>query len=664
MKKTLVWLAMAVALAARFLSSSFVSAQGQPVNGRFRNVVIFVADGLRGGSVNATDAPTMFWIRNQGVSFVNSHSLFPTFTTANASAIATGHYLGDTGDFSNTIYTGHPVFLSGNFGRAPGTYAPYIENDPVLGDLDAQFNGNYLSEETLLSAARMHGFNTAAVGKVGPAAIQDVSQLNPANRKFAVPQTVIIDDATGTADGVPLSPEVSSGLVKAGLPTATPRRDQPTGNNAIAGTTNTNSGQQVYFADATTRVILPMFKNSGKPFVLVYWSRDPDGTQHYQGDSLNKLVPGINGPTSKAAIKNADSNLEQILSYIHSDPQLTANTDIFLTADHGFATISKQSTDAAGHGTTSYAATRVFKDAQGRQEVNTGFLPVGFLAIDLAHQLGLPLFDLDSQITGPDGQKMYEPVDPTIPQELPTVRQHPVGGNGSIGGAGRIANQTDAQVIIAVNGGSDLIYVPEHDPGTVEKIVAFLVEQDYVGGLFVDDGYGRVPGALPLSTIRLSGSSKLPRPSIVVSFKSFSIDPKQPLMSAVQITDTGLQQGQGMHGSFGRDNTFNFMAAIGPDFKKQFVDQVPASNADIEPTLARILGLRVASNGELNGRVLEEALVGGPSSTSYKPKTAIAGPAVNGKTTVLMYQQVGTQVYFDRACFIDTATRKAQTRCP
>src|ERR1700730_18083283 len=169
MKKTLVWLAMAVALAARFLSSSFVSAQGQPVNGRFRNVVIFVADGLRGGSVNATDAPTMFWIRNQGVSFVNTHSLFPTFTTANPSSIATGHYLGDTGDFSNTIYTGHPVFLSGNFGRAPGTYAPYIENDPVLGALDAQFNGNYLSEETLLSAARMHGFNTAAVGKVGPA---------------------------------------------------------------------------------------------------------------------------------------------------------------------------------------------------------------------------------------------------------------------------------------------------------------------------------------------------------------------------------------------------------------------------------------------------------------------------------------------------------------
>ena len=42
-------------------------------------------------------------VRDQGVNFANPHSLFPTFTTANASGMATGHYLGDTGDFSNTI---------------------------------------------------------------------------------------------------------------------------------------------------------------------------------------------------------------------------------------------------------------------------------------------------------------------------------------------------------------------------------------------------------------------------------------------------------------------------------------------------------------------------------------------------------------------------------
>src|SRR5215472_13344940 len=69
-----------------------------------RNVVIFVADGLRHDSVNAADSPALLWVRAHGVHFVNSHSLFPTLTTANAAALATGPYLGDTGIFSNTQY--------------------------------------------------------------------------------------------------------------------------------------------------------------------------------------------------------------------------------------------------------------------------------------------------------------------------------------------------------------------------------------------------------------------------------------------------------------------------------------------------------------------------------------------------------------------------------
>jgi arylsulfatase A-like enzyme len=660
-KKLLIWIAVPLAVLAVRLS--FVSAQEKPARIHARNIVIFVFDGLRAGSVNAVDSPTMFWIRNHGVSFANSHSLFPTFTTANASAIATGHYLGDTGDYSNQIYIGRPVFFDGNFGRPPGSYAPYVENNRVLGDLDAQFQGNYLNEESLLAAARRHGFNTAAVGKMGPTAIQDVSQLNPVNGGFTQPQTIIIDDGTGTPDGVPLAPEVSSALVSAGLPLATPARVQPTGNNTTPGTTDTNHVQQAYFADATSKVILPMFVKSGKPFALLYWSRDPDGTQHFQGDSLNKLVPGINGPTSKAALKNADDNLKQILDYVNSDPQLAANTDIFLTADHGFATISKFDIDAAGHGTTSYAAKSIYKDANGRQEVNTGFLPVGFLAIDLAHELELPLFDPDSQIDGPDGKKVFEPVDPAAPQQLPNVRQHPIGGNGLLGGTGLMTIHTDARVVIAANGGSDLLYLPSHDSELVQKIVAFLARQDYVDGIFVNDEYKNVPGALPSSAIRLRGSSLTPSPTIAVTFKTFSTDPKQPTMTGVQITDYMLQHGQGMHGSFGRANTFQFMAAIGPDFKKQFVDRAPVSNADIAPTFAQVFGFEIPAKGALQGRVLREALLGGPPSLSFARRRSISGGAANGKITILMYQQLWQQVYFDQACFTNAAAAEAQNPC-
>src|SRR6478735_7949407 len=108
MKAKLVILSVAVFTLWLIRPANFSSQEKTSIHPR--NVVIVVFDGLRSESVNETDTPTMFWIRSHGVYFANSHSLFPTFTTANASAIATGHYLGDTGDYSNQIFTGRPVF--------------------------------------------------------------------------------------------------------------------------------------------------------------------------------------------------------------------------------------------------------------------------------------------------------------------------------------------------------------------------------------------------------------------------------------------------------------------------------------------------------------------------------------------------------------------------
>src|SRR4051795_11086010 len=93
-----------------FITSGLIVLSAGPAfaqNNTPRNLILFVPDGLRGQIVSPQTAPAMADVRDKGVNFKNSHSLFPTFTTANASAMATGHYLGDTGDFSNTIYTGY-----------------------------------------------------------------------------------------------------------------------------------------------------------------------------------------------------------------------------------------------------------------------------------------------------------------------------------------------------------------------------------------------------------------------------------------------------------------------------------------------------------------------------------------------------------------------------
>jgi arylsulfatase A-like enzyme len=631
-----------------FASDTSVDTPNRPR----RNVIIFIADGLRHDSVNATDAPTLLAFRERGVHFVNSHSLFPTQTTPNASAIATGHYLGDTGDFSNAKYSGYPAFNQGNFGKTAGTATAFLENDLVLADLDGHVSGgNFLNEESLLALARRHGFNTAAIGKLGPAAIQDISQLQPVDHHFPIPQTIILDDSTGTDGGVPLTPQVQRALADAGLGVEPTPRRQPAGTVSIPGTLEANVAQQKWFADAATKVILPAFVRSDHPFVLVFWSRDPDGSQHNQGDSLNTLQPGINGPTSKAGVANADANLKQLLDFVDADPALRATTDVFATSDHGFATISKHEIAAEGHGANSYS-TQFNYLADGKREVHPGWLPPGFLAIDLAHLLGLPLFDPDGRIataSSAGGSPHYEPIDPTKPNSQ-LSRQHPAAGNGLIGGTGAVKDPIDAKVIVTAGGGTDLIYVANEDRPTAQKIVEFLGRQNYTGALFVDPSFGNMPGALPLSAVALEGAAPRPHPSIVVSFKSFVLK-KGDYLSAVQVSDTPLQEGQGMHGGFGRDSTFNNMAAAGPDFKKGFTDPLPVSNADIAPTLAYILGIQLPSIGKLQGRVLEEALPGGPAKARTRHAHVTSPPTAAGKTTTLHYQELQGRRYFDSASF-------------
>src|SRR6266702_1287253 len=278
------------------LSAGAASAQ----NSTPRNLILFVPDGLRGRIVTPETAPAMAEVRDKGVNFKNSHSLFPTFTMANGSAMSTGHYLGDTGVFSNTIWTNYTSVPAGD------TVVPFIENDAVLGDIDEHFGGDYLNEDTILKMARAKGFSTAAIGKLGPTLLFDHTDRGK--------NTIVIDDSTGGKNGVPLSDEMKDALTKANLPLVTPSRGDngKAGDAKTPGTTVANVAQQAYMADAATKVVLPMFKARNKPFVLVFWSRDPDGSQHNTGDSLNTITPGINGPTSLAGIKNADNNLAQL----------------------------------------------------------------------------------------------------------------------------------------------------------------------------------------------------------------------------------------------------------------------------------------------------------------------------------------------------------------
>ena len=68
--------------------------------------------------------------------------------------------------------------------------------------------------------------------------------------------TIIVDDATGSAAGMPLSQEMKDALTKLGLPLTAPSRGDngKAGDGKTPGTLVANVEQQKYFADVAAKV--------------------------------------------------------------------------------------------------------------------------------------------------------------------------------------------------------------------------------------------------------------------------------------------------------------------------------------------------------------------------------------------------------------------------
>ena len=235
-----------------------------------------------------------------------------------------------------------------------------LENDQVLAEMNQRFGGNYLGEETLIARARKPGFSTAVIGKVGPTRIQDSTGAPDGS------QTLMLDDNTGHDGGFGLPQWFRATMRQAFVGPATP------------ATTFPDIEQEVYLMKATTRIVLPHFFQAGKPFAMLFWSRDPDITQHNTRDSLGEYDPGINGPSGLAAARNADTMLGELMAALKAQG-LDKTTDVFVTADHGFVTIAHASATSPS--------------AHLDPNVPLADIASGFLATDLAAGLGLPLAD-------------------------------------------------------------------------------------------------------------------------------------------------------------------------------------------------------------------------------------------------------------------------------
>jgi predicted AlkP superfamily pyrophosphatase or phosphodiesterase len=257
--------------------------------------LVLVLDGLRPDSITPEETPNLWRLRQEGVNFINSHSVFPTVTRVNATAIATGLYPDRNGIFGNTIYV-REVDPNHAFGN---------DDHRNLMRLDAATHGRMVFAETLADILAARGKTLAVVssGTTGSALLVDPR----------APQGVGILVNAWWEPGVRVAfPQAVNDAILQRFPPAPPR----------------GGAKDPYVEPVswTERVLRDYVLSDLKPDVVVNWLTEPDHLQH---------AIGAGSPAARAAIRNDDREVGLLLDRL-GELGLAERTNIIVVSDHGF----------------------------------------------------------------------------------------------------------------------------------------------------------------------------------------------------------------------------------------------------------------------------------------------------------------------------------------
>jgi arylsulfatase A-like enzyme len=158
----------------------------------------------------------------------------------------------------------------------------------------------------------------------------------------------------------------------------------------------------------------------------------------------------------------------------------------------------------------------------------------------------------------------------------------------------------DGDIMVVGNGGAVLIYVIGHKAEVVQKAVAVLQRESFIGTIFTRDG---LPGTFPLREARLDSAHA---PDIVVSMGWQGGGYTNRLPGLIFEDGTGRGSQHGMHATLAPTDMQNTCVASGPDFRAGMTNAVASGNVDLTPTLLWLLDIKPPK--PTDGRVLFETL--------------------------------------------------------
>lgn len=461
--------------------------------------VLMICDGLRPDYVTEPLMPHLVQLAAEGVRFADSHAVYPTVTRCNSASIATGLLPARHGIPSNVFY-------------APGSTATGRLNTGAATDLELlrpTRNGRVLHAPALAERVTAAGSRAAVV-----------STGSPGSALLQYPQAA-------AGGGIIFNPALEAGIQRAELETALgpmPARTMP------------NTAQNAWFTRVITDVLLP----DPEVRFISFWHCDPDHTQH---------TYGVGHPETLQAVRDAGANLGVILAAIRR-LGLSDETDVIVTSDHGFATI-------------------------------TG-------GMDVAGEL-------------------------------------------------ERAGVAEGAIILA-----DLLYLPGSDAARLAQVAGVLQRMAGIGPIFTGArGMAVAPGTTPLARIGADGEHA---PDLLFS-PAWSDAVNAHGYPGAALSPHPRSTYAGNHGSISPWEVRNTLIAAGPSFKRGLVSHVPAGNIDIAPTLLHILGIDGAA--ALDGRVLTEALAGGPAPQQVAVERWTETTETDSSRQQIQFSRAGGVTYLD-----------------
>jgi type I phosphodiesterase/nucleotide pyrophosphatase len=266
-----------------------------------------------------------------------------------------------------------------------------------------------------------------------------------------------------------------------------------------------------------------------------------------------------------------------------------------------------------------------------------------------------------------------------------------------------------SEIVIARNGGADLIYLSRSSFATEEsrraalaRIVDFAEAQEWCGPIFSrakatnasasrdQTHLGWIPGTFSQELVGIDSAER--SPDLIVSFRELAEDNRhltgpanpafglglsgqratpnhsyqlvRPIDGVVYSdTDSGgrFSAGMGMHGAAGERELHNFCAATGPDFRRHYLDRAPTGNRDVAATIRAVLHQEPVRRA--SGRVMQEALSddvhGHPSPRQIKVVAYLVLPGAEIVTT-LHFTRFDSLDYLDGAAVVHNPIGPAQ----